>query len=557
MAIEVGIVSGCNGSNPNGFITVFVESNSIENISVVLTGPGGVGFEGALSGTTSGGSAPYSYVGSFPIKPSGAYQVQVSGSLSGSDVTYDPSQDVTLPCTPPCDLVIDSIVVVDDTNGQSVGSITIDADSGGTIEEYSIDGGMNRFPTGAFTGLPAGTYTIWVKDNRGCIVMGEATITDTACGLAITDFDKTDETGEDLEDGTATIAATSTGTMQIRIDGGLYESFGGTKTYTGLAPGSHTIDLRDSFLCTVSQSFTIEELIVFTPYVFVPIVNSLRFVQVVTVDNCSVFQTMDNTLFHDQVYPGHKKQCYYQLVNKCDLLKIQWQSNYENNSITLTNQRTDEDTVINGVIATLPVDYVLPTNYNIIEAELNLSALPNGYYSVTMEGTDDNMDPYLFVGEPIHLHANHENTCLVTYRNYDQANEVEYLTGITHKIRVSSRFFEVNFPSSRQVFTDGIGRTINLSSRVKRKIKLITFQLPPYLHQQLAIAFSLDELKVNGVRFAAEEDYSIKYYNLWNLAGGEIDLTQVEFATNNSHDSGNIDVAVPGIIGVDGALLGY
>jgi hypothetical protein len=557
MAISVGIISGCNGSAPNGFITVFVESNSLEDVQITLTGAGGVGFEGSDTGTTVGGGGSYSYSHQFNPKPSGTYQVQVSGSLSGSDVTYDDPQDVTLACTPPCDLVIDSIVVVDDTNGQSLGSITIDADSGGTIEAYSIDGGMNQFPTGVFTGIPAGTYTIWVKDNRGCIVLDEVTVSDTACGLAITDFDKTDETDEDLNDGTATIAATSTGAMQIRIDGGLYESFPGTKTYTGLAPGLHVIDLKDSFNCTTSQSFTIEEIIVNTPHVFVPIVNSLRFVPVTTPDNCSVFQTMDNTLFHDQVYPGHKKGCYHQLVNKCDLLKIQWQSNYENNSITLTNVRTLEETVFEAVVATLPEDYVLPTEYNIVEAELNLSGLANGYYSVKMEGDDPNMPDYLFRGEPIHLHANHENTCLISYRNIDQQNEIEYLTGIIHKIRVNSRFNQPSYPFTKQIFTDGIGSTINLSSRVKRKMKLVTFQLPPYMHEQIIIALSLDEVKVNNIQFTCEEDYKITYYNQWNLAGGEVDLTQTRFAVNNSHDSGNIDTAVPGIIGVEGALLGY
>jgi hypothetical protein len=472
--------------------------------------------------------------------------------FNGSDIEYFLQEYVS---DDPCTLIITGTSVVNDTNGQSTGSITVTATSDDGPIEYSIDT-INWQTSNVLSGLPAGTYDVYVRDSRGCFAIeNDILITDTACDLTITSFSKTDETGEDENDGTATIAATSgAGGVQYKLDSGLWQSSG---NFTGIAPGDHILYVRDSAMCTAQEAFTIEEFIILVPHVFVPIVNSLRFVPSVTPNNCSIFQTVDNTLFHDQVYPGHKKSCYYQLVNKCDLLKIQWQSSYENNSITLTNVRTLEETVFNAVVATLPEDYVLPTEYNIVEAELNLTGLANGYYSVKMEGTDDNFDPYLLVGEPIHLLANHEDTCLVTYRNYDQTNEVEYLTGIWHHIRVKARFFQLTNPPSRTVFTDGIGRTINLSSRVKRRIKLETFQLPPYLHEQLSIAFSLDEFRVNNVRFTAEEDYSYKYFNQWSLANGEIDLTQFNFGSNNSHDSGNIDTPVPGIIAVEGALLGY
>lgn len=490
-----------------------------------------------------------SFAFAFTDLPNGNYIASITSPLS-EDIPF------TIECNLTCSLEITSVVAVNDTNGQSTGSITVVATSTAGGIEYSTDY-LNWNTTGIFAGLPAGTYDLYVKDAQGCIqVQNDILISSDACDLGIDSFDSTDETDTGLSDGTATIAASSTsGEVEYKLNDGLWQSSG---SFTAIAPGDHIIYIRDAANCTTQQAFTVDAVAVPpTPYVYVPIVNSLRFVEAVTPDNCSVFQTMDNTLFHDQQYPGHKKQCYYQLVNKCDLLTIQWHSNYENNSITLTNVRTSVATVFNASVVDLPEDYVLPTDYNIIEAVLNLTGLANGYYSVTMEGSGDDMPDYLFLGEPIHLHANHENTCLVTYRNFDQANEIEYLTGITHKRRVASRFFEPTYPSTRQVFTDNIGRTINLSSRVKRKLKLRTFQAPAYLHEQLSIAFALDELRINGVRYTCEEDYNISYFNLWNLANGEVDLTQRDFGFNNVHDSGNIDTPVPGIIGVEGALLGY
>jgi hypothetical protein len=534
-----------------GWPIIDVKSTVAENVTVRITQGSFTVADGGP--TLSGGDGFYYFHTIFDDVDRGVYVLTVTGSISGA-ATYTNTDQVDFRCT--CNLAITSIDAANDLNGQGKGYIRATATSSAGGIQYSINF-SNWNTTGIFENLPAGTYTVYAKDAQNCqAIHGGIVLESDPCYTSIESFEKTDQTAPGVNDGTATmVAGNGYGAIQYKLDSGLWQSSG---SFTGLAVGPHTIFARDPAACSVQQAFTIEPADVpATAYVYVPIINSLRFVPSVTVDNCTTFQTMDNTLFFDQEYAGYPKQCYYQLINKCDLIIIQWQSSYPNNSITIKNLRTETETAFAADVVTLPREYVLPTNYDIIEATLDLSAMPAGYYSVRMEGNGAGLPDYLYLGEPIHIATNHEFTSLISYRNYDQKKEIEYLTGIVHKRRVRSRFFEPTNPTSRQVFTDGIGRTINLRSQVKRKLKLRTFQIPPYLHEQLAIAFSLDELFVNGVRFAAEDDYTIAYLTQWPLGNGEVDLTEVNFASNNDHDSGDIDTPKAGIIGLEGAVLGY
>jgi gliding motility-associated-like protein len=62
-------------------------------------------------------------------------------------------------------------------NGEASGSISVSATGENPLFEYSIDG-ENFFSFSTFNGLEAGTYTVWVRDIKGCIDFVEVTLVD-------------------------------------------------------------------------------------------------------------------------------------------------------------------------------------------------------------------------------------------------------------------------------------------------------------------------------------------------------------------------------------------
>lgn len=76
--------------------------------------------------------------------------------------------------------------------GDSNGEIVITPDPGSSITEYSIDNGTSSQPTGTFSGLGAGTYSILVTDINGCQATGTETLNDLAstddASFVLTDF---------------------------------------------------------------------------------------------------------------------------------------------------------------------------------------------------------------------------------------------------------------------------------------------------------------------------------------------------------------------------------
>ena len=70
----------------------------------------------------------------------------------------------------PLQLDFEPVIIHNICYGELNGSITINASGGGGGYEYSIDNGENFVNNNTFSGLPAGNYTVVVKDCKGCEV---------------------------------------------------------------------------------------------------------------------------------------------------------------------------------------------------------------------------------------------------------------------------------------------------------------------------------------------------------------------------------------------------
>lgn len=140
-------------------------------------------------------------------------------------------------------------------NGGNDGSITVNNVTGGTgTLQYSING-TNWQTSTVFTGLNAGTFSVFVKDANGCT----GTITETLTepnGFVIT------TSLQDIEcygahTGAATIFASGgSGVFAYSLDG---TSFQSSSTFTGLVASNHAVIVRDAAGCTSSVLFTLTQ----------------------------------------------------------------------------------------------------------------------------------------------------------------------------------------------------------------------------------------------------------------------------------------------------------
>lgn len=143
-----------------------------------------------------------------------------------------------------------SASVVDATCGNN-GTITISAAGGTGTLQYSINGGSSFQGNGSFTGLSGGNYNIVVEDANGCQATGTETV-NTLSGPVISSTPSNNVSCNGANDGSITINATGTPTLQYSANGGT--SFQATNTFTGLGSGSYSIVVRDGNGCTTNGS---------------------------------------------------------------------------------------------------------------------------------------------------------------------------------------------------------------------------------------------------------------------------------------------------------------
>ncbi len=135
--------------------------------------------------------------------------------------------------------------------GASTGSITVSATGGTAAYTYSINGGTYQ-SSNVFSNLPAGTYSIVVKDANSCTSdAGSVTITQPAAALSFTTA-QTNVTCFGASTGSITVtAAGGTPAYTYSINGGTCQS---SNVFSGLAAGTYTIYVKDANGCISASS---------------------------------------------------------------------------------------------------------------------------------------------------------------------------------------------------------------------------------------------------------------------------------------------------------------
>jgi large repetitive protein len=210
---------------------------------------------GSITVTATGGMSPYQYSSDggltyqtisnilTPLFP-GAYTVIVKDA-NGCLTT----QTILVPnIIGPQTL---TATVVHAACGGANGSITATATGGNGALQYSIDG-TNFQPTGSFTLLSAGPYTITVRDANLCI----KTLPVTVLNLPAPTLSLSSSPAScGLNDGTIT-ATTIGGSLPLMYskDGITFQT---SNIFTGLAAGLYTITVKDARGCLATANITI------------------------------------------------------------------------------------------------------------------------------------------------------------------------------------------------------------------------------------------------------------------------------------------------------------
>lgn len=210
---------------------------------------------------TSGGSGSYEFSinggttwqasSSFNLLPAGSYSVMMRDAATPSCVLVliDP-----LLISQPEEIRLTIFKKDLRCNGMPDGILSITATGGTGGYQYSIDNGLNFFPTGDFSNLSAGNYSIAVKDGNGCRVDSTASLIEPDPIVIMNEVSE-DETCYHSGDGWIHIFATGgAGNLLYSIDGGLtYFDNGGL--FTNLSEGNYQSAVRDDSACFVTGNF--------------------------------------------------------------------------------------------------------------------------------------------------------------------------------------------------------------------------------------------------------------------------------------------------------------
>ena len=226
-----------------------------DGVHISMSATGGTGTY-TYSWSTDGGSNYAPFTAATTFTTTGTYQLQVkdgNGCKTDADNTYN----IVLPAA-----ALDFTMTVSDYHGFNIscknasdGKITVNAlgGNGGSYSgyQYRLNGAAYQ-NNGVFDNLVAGTYTIDVKDARGCLITQTVTLSQPAIAVTLTKSD-------------ILCNGASTGTLITNITGGAAPyvlKVNGTEVAAGttmqqLAAGNYAIHITDANGCTKDTAISI------------------------------------------------------------------------------------------------------------------------------------------------------------------------------------------------------------------------------------------------------------------------------------------------------------
>lgn len=229
--------------------SVISSSCSSNNGTITANGVGGAGvLQYSINGTVYQGSNIFNALagGNYTV-----YVKDANGCISTTNVTVNTLLAPLL-----------SVSSVDANCTASNGSITASGSGGTAPLQYSINGTVYQ-SSGIFSNLPAGTYTVYLKDAANCILTTPVTIVSNGAGPGITSFTVRTKYYPCNGDATGSITnprvnGSNCGACTFSLDGGAFIA-NATQLYPSVAPGTHTITAKDANGCTKTITVTLSQ----------------------------------------------------------------------------------------------------------------------------------------------------------------------------------------------------------------------------------------------------------------------------------------------------------
>lgn len=217
-------------------------TGTLNNGAILCSATGGTDIKYSLN------SGLFTSIGSFTgLMPNTSYVLVSKNSWGCTDTAHIQIGLITPPN--PCAGVTITVNAskTDASPSQSNGTITASASPIGTYT-YSLNNGTFQ-PSGNFTGLAAGNYTVIAKNSSGCTgtnVVSVGTIDPCAGVTVMVSSTKVDPT-TGQSNGSITATATGGTGFSYSLNNGTYQSSG---TFTGLVTGNYTITAKNSNGCS-------------------------------------------------------------------------------------------------------------------------------------------------------------------------------------------------------------------------------------------------------------------------------------------------------------------
>lgn len=155
------------------------------------------------------------------------------------------------------------------TCGNSNGTITVGTVTGGTSPyQYSKDG-QNFSNNATLTGFSSTTHTIWVRDNKGCVVSRQVAVSNEAGPTDLVATATSSSCGN--PNGALTVTGVTGGKegYTYSIDG---TNFQASATFTALAARTYNVTVKDANGCTYTEAVVVSD--VAGPSDFTPAVTA-------------------------------------------------------------------------------------------------------------------------------------------------------------------------------------------------------------------------------------------------------------------------------------------
>jgi hypothetical protein len=217
--------------------------------SITATATGGTGFTFSLNGGAFQASGVFNNLVAGTYTVTAKSSAGCTGSKSFVVTNGDPCAGVTI--------VVNGTIKQTTGAGTATGSITATA-TGGTGFTFSLNGGAFQ-ASGVFNNLPAGTYTVTAKSDKGCTGSKSFVVTngDPCAGVTIVVNGTIKQTtGPGTATGSITATATGGTGFTFSLNGGAFQASG---VFNNLTAGTYTITAKSSAGCTGSKSFVVTD----------------------------------------------------------------------------------------------------------------------------------------------------------------------------------------------------------------------------------------------------------------------------------------------------------